>query len=174
MELLFLRRISRQNQDACQGDSGGPLVRVNPTTGRYEQVRINLLELYFSATKSKLNCQQTSSYPSNTTHQVANMHMHMICTWYAHTHPHLRLALFPGALAALVLSTQVSSDHWFHHNFPFLKHFRHHLRHLLCHAGVFVKLSHYLTWILKKTSKSTFCSPWFFQKVLFIRGNPTT
>ena len=30
--------VRRQNSDACQGDSGGPLVRVNPTSGRYEQV----------------------------------------------------------------------------------------------------------------------------------------
>ena len=30
--------VRRQNSDACQGDSGGPLVRVNPTSGKYEQV----------------------------------------------------------------------------------------------------------------------------------------
>ena len=37
---FFWKLIARQNSDACQGDSGGPLVRVNPTSGRYEQVQL--------------------------------------------------------------------------------------------------------------------------------------
>ena len=45
---FFWKLIARQNSDACQGDSGGPLVRVNPTSGRYEQVQLASLLNFFT------------------------------------------------------------------------------------------------------------------------------
>ena len=53
--------VRREDADACQGDSGGPLVRVNPTSGRYEQVQLSSL-LYLSPQNSIVNLHSTPIY----------------------------------------------------------------------------------------------------------------